>query len=528
VLAPAGWLAGALAASWLGALVDESTGISLSALPGHLLRALPLDYLLFSAPAPETRALLLALAGLGLFAAARAAARDDPRFTMHLTWAIAGSTAVLGLASLGVALGQWASADMGSALLAHLRAERVVAHLPDPNAAASHYVLGALAAGAVVLSGVRGRAPWGALLIATMIGLALTGSRTAWLATLVMAAVGVARATGLAWAQQPWRLAAAATALVTAALAAVLVAGADAPGSAGLSLRIRGQFLETSAAMFASAPVYGVGVDHYHERSATFMPAELRALYPFENAHNYAAQVFAELGVVGGLLFLWLVAAAVRAAWPGRGSAGPWRPALWAAATGYLVTCLAGHPLLVPESALPFWIVLGASAAPAAVAAPSRWRRLAALTIVPVLLAGAGLDALARPAAAATRPPDEGFFPLEAGTPLAFRWTTRHAVAWVEGREGFLRIPVQAPELDRPRPWEVEVAVGGRVQTVERVPPGQWLLVELPVRAGDGASYTRVDLRVNQDWSPARDRGEADDDAPRGIMVGPLRFTAEP
>ena len=113
--------------------------------------------------------------------------------------------------------------------------------------------------------------------------------------------------------------------------------------------------------MLASAPVLGVGVGQYLPRSAEFMPAELRAIYPFENAHNYVAQEFAELGIVGGLAFLSLVAAGLLAGW--RAVRDPRThtavTALFAASAGYLLTCVTGHPLLVLEAALPFWVVFG-------------------------------------------------------------------------------------------------------------------------------------------------------------------------
>ena len=53
--------------------------------------------------------------------------------------------------------------------------------------------------------------------------------------------------------------------------------------------------------------IFGVGVGHYFDRSSEFMPEELRRIYGNENAHNYFAQQFAEVGVVGGLLFIWLI-----------------------------------------------------------------------------------------------------------------------------------------------------------------------------------------------------------------------------
>ena len=85
-------------------------------------------------------------------------------------------------------------------------------------------------------------------------------------------------------------------------------AAATSAGTRRRAVRLRSQFSETSARMFASAPIFGVGVGRYFERSSEFMPDELRALYGAENAHNYFAQAFAELGIAGGALFLWLIA----------------------------------------------------------------------------------------------------------------------------------------------------------------------------------------------------------------------------
>ena len=90
------------------------------------------------------------------------------------------------------------------------------------------------------------------------------------------------------------------------------------------------------------------------------MPADLQAIYGNENAHNYFAQQFAELGVVGGTLFL--VRVRVLTGWRSARA----RPAdamlagLLAAAGAFLLTSVTGHPLLVPEAAFPFWVAAGA------------------------------------------------------------------------------------------------------------------------------------------------------------------------
>ena len=135
----------------------------------------------------------------------------------------------------------------------------------------------------------------------------------------------------------------------------------ETEGSAEQSVNLRSQFLLTSARMFASAPAFGVGVGRYFEQSADFMTPELRDLYGNENAHNYFAQQFAELGLVGGLLFVWLVAIVLTHAWRAalRSPDDISLHALFAGTAAYMLTCATGHPLLVPEAALPFWAAFG-------------------------------------------------------------------------------------------------------------------------------------------------------------------------
>ncbi|HET7616885.1 MAG TPA: hypothetical protein VFK20_00140, partial [Vicinamibacterales bacterium] len=88
-------------------------------------------------------------------------------------------------------------------------------------------------------------------------------------------------------------------------------------------------------------------------------------IYPRENAHNNYLQILAELGIVGLGAFLWLLYAslaprrdALKAFW----TEGKWN-GLHVGLLVFLVTCLTGHPLLVPEVAYIFWIALGLAAA---------------------------------------------------------------------------------------------------------------------------------------------------------------------
>ena len=66
-----------------------------------------------------------------------------------------------------------------------------------------------------------------------------------------------------------------------------------------------------------------------------------------------SGQTFAELGIVGGVMFLWLTVAGLAAGWRSAASArrDPTAVALFAGVLGYLTTCATGHPILVAETA---------------------------------------------------------------------------------------------------------------------------------------------------------------------------------
>jgi O-antigen ligase len=166
--------------------------------------------------------------------------------------------------------------------------------------------------------------------------------------------------------------------------------------------------------MFWTAPVTGVGIGQYFNRSGEFFTPELRRLYGNENAHNYFMQQVVELGAIGGILFVALVSLPLAQAWRTiRHEADATRIALFSAAVAYLLTCLTGHPLLVPEASFPFWAVLGSVAAFAAPAAhPRAWQKAllaAALVFFVVEIGGA-----TRSYAAITTPPGGyGFHELQ-------------------------------------------------------------------------------------------------------------------
>jgi O-antigen ligase len=513
----------AVIASWLTMAVSGAGGVSPAALPQFLFQSIPRDHLIFSSPEPETWTFLQIATGMAILLAAAGTVRDDPRLLRPLAWAIAASTAILAVATLADVARQWAQAGFGGwFLLRYVRGEQFSLHLQDMNAAGSLYVLAALTATALAFFDRERRARWIVLLSLMIPALWLTGSRSSFVA-LLGGLLALAAAQRL-WQPTRTQLTAGASLLVAMLLAAALLSDwrTDVRGSAGQAASLRWQFTQTTTRMITSAPIFGVGVGRYFNRSPEFMSEELRALYGNENAHNYFAQQFAELGMVGGVLFIWLVATGVARAWArlrqseNDGAA----MGLAAGAVSYLLTCLTGHPLLVPEAALPFWIVFGAvTCLGARDGTASRLHRVIAVLAVAVLMAGAALGAAPyrQPLGA---PKDQGFHGLETGPDGArFRWMTRHGVTYVPDGPGFLRLRVHAPARRHERPLVLETSIAGRVLDRREIPQGLWSTYDIAVRQPGPAPFRRVDLRANQVWMEEVKLGRRAAQRPISVMV---------
>jgi len=242
-------------------------------------------------------------------------------------------------------------------------------HLKDVNAAGSQYILAALLSLVLAPAGRGARVAWRMGQAALVVALWMSGSRAA----ITAGVVGVAVWAILAWLARrglelprvsPRVLGACALAVIVALTGSVRLGSAQATtGSASLSLGIRAEFLKTSLAMMATAPLTGVGIGTYYERSGQFMTPILREIYGRENAHNYFLQTWAELGLIGLLAFLWWLGRALGVGWM-RVLREGWSGPAFAAACGcsvFLVTCVTGHPFLVVEVATLFWAALGAT-----------------------------------------------------------------------------------------------------------------------------------------------------------------------
>ena len=552
IVVPAALYAACAAASWVGLVIASAGGVPPLSLPGFLLTAIPQHYLVSSPAETETSTVLQLLAGVGLFLAAVALARAQRSLAAWIAWAVVGSSALLAVVTIGDIGRQWAANEYGQWFIdRYFAGERFSAHLKDVNAAASLYVLATGIAAALATFETHRRWLWIVAIVSMAPALVLTGSRSALFGVMVAVAAIAFIAYGNPLTLTRRRGIAAAACVVTlVVVAGVLVSagGGSERGSAGSAMRLRSQFSETSARMFASAPVFGVGVGRYFERSPEFMPDEIRELYGAENAHNYYAQAFAELGVVGGAMFLWLIAAGMTAGWrqaaAGVGSdpstdrlnplsrrvpgsdPGTIAIALFAGAAGYLVTCITGHPFLVPETALPFWVVFGVLAAHAG--EPSSWSRHRAVVAAVVLLVGIGMARSTLVyALTAEMPPERGF--IDEGTApdgTRFRWMGPHVVTYASRGPGFFTMTVRPPDRPLPRPMAIETAIAGRVVDRRPLVAGKWQTVLIPVRQVAAAPFRRIDVRVTPAWMDKRRLAQraSDIDVAVTVMVSEMRW----
>ena len=362
LLLPLGLFAGMIVASILTVVVAGPPGQSGGSRMSRLQALAAKDFVRpASVEEPEVVA-FHALVGLGLFAAGSVAGgRGLAAATSRML--VAGLTAAAALNVTRFVQVALATGEPVSAALRHARWMRINVHYADLNAAGSTFALAVLAAIGHLRGNPRSvRALFGIWATLLVIALWLVGSRVA-LASVALAAAFTLSARLLAARRRAaWLLAA--LAFVAAATVALWMlarfprvqANAD-PASA---LAIRLELLSRAGRMIADAPAFGIGVGRFYSES--FRYSTPRSFGP-ENSHNMFAQVAAELGLLGLAVFVWLIGRSLMPLAPAlRREISP--AVLWTTGgiLAYMLSGLGGHPLIVFEAAVPFWIALGAVA----------------------------------------------------------------------------------------------------------------------------------------------------------------------
>lgn len=371
----------------------------------------------------------------------------------------------------------------------------------DLNAAGSYFAMVTILA--ACRAGTRTAAGWFHAAAVPLLVLAIwtSGSRVALATTILGTALALwLRRHGAAIPRIRFRVAAAAAAAcVVLVLLLVFLLPVTRHGTFGFSVATRLELLRVGGRMIADRPFFGVGPSQFYRRFPQYTSEELQRAFeaangrpiPRENAHNQFMQIGAELGLVGLGVFLLVLGFAIQGAWT------PSRVPVIGGLLGFLVTALAGHPLLVPLVAWPFWIVLGLVAAARDVddtVAPHRERLGIAALIVALVATMPWRWKLEREQAvlADVTVGLSGWERDEGGT--RFQRGGVRASLFVSRDADVVRIPLRSAIAAR---FRVDVLLDGRLAAAVTVGPDDWTSLTLRLRADGGAPlYRRIDLVV--------------------------------
>ncbi len=551
VLAPAWCFVAVVLTSLAVRLSIRDVGLAPWPLAISVIQSLGMRYLVTAGADQTVAAAVLPIEGVLLFAAMVIAAQHDRRLPGRVVATLAAAGVIAAVLTVGDTVYQFARARDPYLITRFFAGERFSILASDVNAAGSLLALGGAMLACYAAWADR-RARWATVGLLLMLpALWLTGSRAAVLSLALTGAAAAwwrVRMTRNGGAMVPRRVMLAAAVLLAGAVLyfAWTILQVNTPGSAGRALGFRSQFTQTSVRMFLTAPWFGVGVGQYYGLSGLYMPESLREIYGLENAHNYFMQVATELGVLGVVAFAWLLAWPLRDGWRGL-VRQPWNRVQLAALAGavaYLVTCTTGHPLLVPDMALPFWIVLAVAVlaarrpdvgcdevdASARRTSPALRRTPAMITglLLLVLVVSFPFRASAVMNTATTAPVDMGFREpgvMPDGRP--FRWIAPIATFHVPSGPGLLEIPLRAPGIWTEVPFEMDVFVSGWFAQRVTLAPNQWRTVTLTFRESAPFHFRKITLRANQAWIPGR-AYQRHDDRPVSVFAGDYTFTPRP
>jgi O-antigen ligase len=320
--------------------------------------------------------------GLALAVSVAAFARERDRGAVPIArMAVFGAAAAAVFAVVRVADFALRSPNHWGAVIYAFGTLRISPHM-EPNAAGSFYVLLTVPA---VFWMLATRAWWSVVAVVPLLaGLWLTRSRTALLACMI----SVAAAWMLAhrWS---WRRLAVLGAGLMLVLVVLMAIGFGRTDPAVPSMRFRVDMGLVAVQLAVRKPIFGLGLDEFQAASVPLITREVVARFPpaakGENAHNNFLQILVELGVAGLATFLWLLAspALLLARAVRQGGIDPIPTGVAAGLLAFLLTCLSGHPLMVPQAALPFLMMLGLLVAtlPRAAAGPTIARRFAGVCV---------------------------------------------------------------------------------------------------------------------------------------------------
>jgi O-antigen ligase len=485
-------------------------------------------------------AAVLIFAGLILFYAAARAVGQSPATARGLCRAVViGAVAA---ASINVWRIIAAAVRDQSPLLKFvelLQTQRLNEHYDDVNAAGSYFVLTLCIAIALARKGK------GWIVAVTIIAAALwlTSSRTAIVAGLLAAALpllvsrmsapepstAITRSTALGPGKPDAGAARGISnrmlvrgGVIVGALAIVatvtvmLMPERGFQQSPSTALQVRLGLARAAMGMVVARPVFGVGIGEFYQRSGEFSSEELKRLFPRarnENAHNNFLQILAELGIVGMVGLLWILGLAVRRAWRlvrSTGQPDTLAVGVMTGVTAFVLSWLAGHPLLIPEAAGTFWLALGIVAGLGAPTAPVTQHEHFPFGR---LVAGACLLlALTVPVRARQQIADSNL--EHVGIGLSGWHRTEDNLAYRKaGPECAVFVPADAPRVTVPlraassgAVLDVELRLDGRLANIVHVESDRWTAesILMPI-VSNGPRFRKLELRVLNAPIPTKD-----------------------
>ncbi len=234
---------------------------------------------------------------------------------------------------------------------------------PDLNAAGSYFALFLLPA---ALLAWRQRARWVTFVVLPLVayGFWAAQSRAAIAAAVLVLSIDLSLRLLRSRNARVAAIAVGAGGLVLVVLLAVM---ARTHVGLGAATRVRLDLLTVGLETVERFPVFGVGLGDYIRMTRRYITTDTLALLQFapqgENSHNNFLQIAVELGLPACLVFVWMTAGTVLAAWrrPSDAAVAASRGmALGLAA--FLLSALFGHPLLQPQVFAPLFVALGLTA----------------------------------------------------------------------------------------------------------------------------------------------------------------------
>jgi O-antigen ligase len=439
------------------------------------------------------------LEGMALLIYVTRYAKASADFTRRLViMLVVGAVATAGL-TLVAAASDFAETRLPeTSVLDFFARGRWSGHISDLNAAGSYFAMMAFLALGIGLKDREWRWPWlasGTVLLLTML---MTGSRTAVAAAGLIGVLVFARA-AISHASYPVRAISAAC-VVLAVGTALFLGLRTTGGTPSESLNVRWVFLQTTARMLFAHPAFGVGVGQYSPLSAHYAPPALFKLWRPDNAHNNLAQIAGELGLIGFITFVIVLAASFRTR-PNVPDANRMRGPLIAGLSVFILTWLGGHPLLVGEAAYPFWITLGVVAA--VVAADSM-----AKVSVGIAAFAVALLLVSIPFRVGEKSAQLDLSRVTYGL-SAKRLMTSRARFFVPATESRVEFPLRARGASDNEPVEIDVLVDGSASETIALTNRNWRRTHVELPGDSSQRFHQIDLRIRPDTLDNADPGRS-------------------